>query len=151
MLNSQVLGEEIGRLAVDDAFSLGTTLSTDSEIKREGKASIRLSTAWPTTICLGEMQVPAVENAKLVYLAKVKSDKLEGSAFLEMWCQVGDGQFFSRSPDSAVTGTMDWKTLQTPFYLQPGQRATKVTLNIVVNGRGTVWVDDIRLAREALK
>jgi len=53
--------------------------------------------------------------------------------------------------NSFVAGTMDWKTLQTPFYLQPGQSAKKATLNIVINGKGTVWVDDIYLLKEPLK
>ena len=53
--------------------------------------------------------------------------------------------------ESVVSGTTDWKTLQTPFFLKEGQRATKVTLNIVINGKGTVWVDDVKLLKEPLK
>ena len=53
--------------------------------------------------------------------------------------------------NSAVTSTTGWKTLQTPFILQVGQKAKKVTLNIVINGKGTVWVDDIRLLKEPLR
>ena len=64
---------------------------------------------------------------------------------------VGGGQYFSRGMNSVVTGTMDWSTLQTPFFLQPGQSAKRVTLNIVIKGKGTVWVDDVHLAKEPLK
>jgi hypothetical protein len=46
---------------------------------------------------------------------------------------------------------MDWSTLQTPFFLQPGQSAKMVTLNIVINGKGTVWVDDVHLLKEPLR
>jgi hypothetical protein len=151
LLNSQALGDELGKLALDEASSLGTTVSTDFTIKQEGNGSIRISTKWPTTICLGEVQAPNVENAQIIYRARVKSEKLEGTAFLEMWCHVGGGQYFSRGMNSVVTGTMDWRTLQTPFFLQPGQSAQKATLNIVINGKGTVWVDDVHLVKEPLK
>jgi hypothetical protein len=144
-------GDPLGMLPLDDASSLGTTISTDLKIKQEGSGSIRISTVWPTTICLGEVQELNVENARIIYRAKVKSEKLAGAAFLEMWCHVGGGQYFSRGLNSVVKGTMDWTTLQTSFYLQPGQSAKKATLNIVINGKGTVWIDDIHLVKESLK
>jgi hypothetical protein len=144
-------GNELRKLSLDDASSLGTIVSTDPTVKKEGNGSIRISTLWPTTICLAEVQELNVENARLIYRAKVKSDKLEGTAFLEMWCNVGDGQYFSRGMNSVVTGTMDWRTLETPFFLQPGQSAKKGTLNIVINGKGTVWVDDVHLLKEPLR
>ena len=151
LLNTPVQGEELGRLALDDALSLGTTVSTDQTVSQDGNGSIRISTVWPTTICLGEVQRLNVENAQIIYRARVKSEKLEGTAFLEMWCHVGGGQYFSRGMNSVVSGTMDWRILQTPFFLQPGQRAKKATLNIVINGKGTVWVDDVHLLKEPLK
>ncbi len=147
----QARASELGKLALDDAASLGTTIATDPAVKQEGNGSVRISTAWPTTICLGEVPDLDVENAQLIYQARVRSEELEGTAFLEMWAHVGGGQFFSRGMNSLVTNTMDWKTLQTPFFLQPGQRAKKATLNIVINGKGTVWVDDVRLLKKPLE
>ncbi len=44
-----------------------------------------------------------------------------------------------------------WKVIETPFFLKAGERTEKVTLNLVINGTGTVWVDDIVLSREPLK
>ncbi|KPK30299.1 MAG: hypothetical protein AMK69_03770 [Nitrospira bacterium SG8_3] len=151
LLNTPVQGEELSRLALDDALSLGTTVSTDQKVSQDGNGSIKISTVWPTTICLGEVQRLNVENAQIIYRARVKSEKLEGTAFLEMWCHVGGGQYFSRGMNSVVSGTMDWRILQTPFLLKPGQRTKKVTLNIVINGKGTVWVDDVHLLKEPLK
>lgn len=151
LLMPSAQGNELRNLTLDNASTLGTTVSTDVTVKHEGNGSIRISTLWPTTICLGEVKGLDVENAKLVYRAKVKSEKLEGNAFLEMWCHVGGGQYFSRGMNSAVTGSMDWKTLQTPFFLQPGQKVNKATLNIVINGKGTVWVDDVHLLKKPLK
>ncbi|MBW1713568.1 MAG: hypothetical protein JRJ59_10510, partial [Deltaproteobacteria bacterium] len=85
------------------------------------------------------------------FQAKVKCRNLEGNAFLEMWCYFpGKGPFFSRGLKSVVTGTRDWTVLETPFLLKAGQKPTKVTLNIYINGWGTVWVDDIRLIKQPL-
>jgi hypothetical protein len=151
LLMASAQAEELLKLTLDDAGSIGTTLLTDPKVKLEGQGAIRISTLWPTTICLGEVSGLNVDNAKLVYKAKVKSENLKGKAFLEMWCHVGGGQYFSRGMNSAVTGTMNWKTLQTPFMLQAGQKANKVTLNIVINGSGTVWIDDLYLFKEPLK
>ncbi len=143
--------KELTKLRLDDAAAIGTTLSTDPEIKFEGKGAIKISTLWPTTICLGELSDLSIDNVKLVYQAKVKSENLAGTAFLEMWCHVGGGQYFSRGMNSVVTGTMNWKTLETPFILQPGQKAERIILNIVINGKGTVWIDDLHLLEEPLR
>jgi len=85
-----------------------------------------------------------------LYKAKVKSD-LDGSAFLEMWVHVGGGRYFSRGMNDVVSQKTDWKLIQTPFIFQKGQRPDKVTLNLVINGKGAVWIDDIVLIQEPLK
>ncbi|MGD2098692.1 MAG: hypothetical protein PVG35_14005 [Desulfobacterales bacterium] len=141
---------EILKLNLDRADALGTIVSADQKVKFEGNGSIRVSTKWPTTICLDQISELNVENTRLVYQAKIKSENLEGTAFLEMWCKVGSGQYFSRGLASTVSGTTDWQTISTAFILNKGQMAQTVTLNLVINGLGTVWVDDIRLAEKPL-
>lgn len=142
--------EELMKLKLDDAATLATTIQTDTQVKTEGKGSIRITTQWPTTICLGQVDGLNLENAKLVYQAKIKSD-LAGTAFLEMWVQVGTGQYFSKGMNDLASGKSDWKTIQTPFFFQKGQKPDRVTLNLVINGKGTVWIDDLVLAKEPLK
>jgi len=118
-------------------------------VKVEGKGAIKITTQWPTTICLAEVNGLNVENAKFVYKARVKSD-LDGTAFLEMWAHIGGGQYFSKGMNDVVSKKTDWKVIQTPFLFQKGQRPDKVTLNLVINGKGTVWIDDIILSKEPL-
>jgi hypothetical protein len=43
------------------------------------------------------------------------------------------------------------KQIEAPFFLKAGQKPEKITLNLVINGTGTVWIDDIVLAKEPLK
>jgi hypothetical protein len=150
ILISSAGGQELQRLSLDSTSSLGTMVSTDPVVKKEGKGSIKISTPGPTNICLGVVQPLNVENARLIYQATVKSENLEGTAFLEMWCEVGGRRYFSRGMNSTVAGTMDWQVLQTPFFLQAGQKVNRVTLHIVLNGKGIVWVDDVVLLKKPL-
>lgn len=144
-----VPAEELETISLDDAAVIGTTIRTDTEVKVEGQAAVRITTLHPTLVCLGEVAGPDIEGATLIFSARVKS-ALEGSAFLEMWAHLAGGQYFSRGMNSVVDGHADWAVIQTPFIFQKGQKPDKVTLNIVINGKGTVWVDDIVLAKEPL-
>jgi hypothetical protein len=150
LLVASASAQELKKLNLDDASLIGTTIQTDSQVKAEGKGSVKITTRWPTTICLGEVSGLDVENATLIYRAKVKSD-LDGTAYLELWAHVGGGQFFSRGMNDVVSQKTDWKTIQTPFIFQKGQKPDKVTLNLIINGKGTVWVDDVVLSKERLK
>lgn len=134
-------------LSLDDASSATPRIEVDTQVKVEGQSSLKITTQWPTTICLGEIVAPNIDNGKLVYSAKVKT-ALVGSALLEMWAQVGGGRYFSRNMDDAVSQNTEWKTIKTPFIFQKGQKPEKVTLNLVINGTGTVWIDDIILSKE---
>jgi hypothetical protein len=150
LIANPVMGEELKRISLDDTTGLGMTIQSDPGVKTEGKGSIKITTLWPTVVCLGEVSAIDIENAKLVYSAKVKSD-LDGAAFLEMWVNVAGGQYFSKGMNDMVSQKTDWKTIQTPFIFEKGQKPEKVTLNLVINGKGTVWVDDIVLSKEPLK
>ncbi len=150
VVGGSAYAQDLKRLNLDDASVIGTTIQTDTQVKAEGKGSIKVTTQWPTTICLGEVTGLNIEDAKLVYKARVKSD-LDGTAFLEMWAHVGGGQYFSRGMNDTVKQKTDWKIIQTPFLFQKGQKPDKVTLNLVINGKGTVWIDDIILSKEPLK
>jgi hypothetical protein len=142
--------EDLKKLSLDDSSAIGTRIQTDTQVKAEGKGSIKITTQWPTTICLGEVTGLNIEGAKLVYRARVKSD-LDGMAFLELWAHVGGGQYFSKGMNDVVSQKTDWKTIQTPFLFQKGQKPDKVTLNVVINGKGTLWIDDVVLSKEPLK
>ena len=95
--------QELKRLNLDDPAALGLNIQADASTKVEGKAAIKITTAWPTTVCIGEVSGLDIEEATLVYMARVKND-LEGSAYLEMWAHVGGGQYFSRGMNDAVSG-----------------------------------------------
>ena len=68
-----------------------------------------------------------------------------------MWCRFpGKGEFFSRGLQSPLTGTTDWTTEETAFFLKKGENPDNVKLNLVINGSGTAWIDDVRLLKGPL-
>ena len=147
---AQANAEELAKLGLDDTSHLGPKIELDASNKIEGNASIKISTEGPSTVYLGQIDNLDVENSQLVYSAKVKTE-LQGSAYLEMWVQVGKDQYFSRGMNNSQKGAANWKTIKTPFMLQKGQKATKAILNLVINGSGQAWIDDIVLSKEPLK
>ncbi len=143
---------ELAAFPVDDLENLvqqgKILLDSDSH---DGNGSLSLTVDTSTTIRLYETGDIDIEDAMLVYQASVKSRNLNGMAYLEMWCVFEDGrEFFSRGLNSPWTGDIPWSTVQTPFFLKQGQNPVNVRLNLVVDGSGTVWIDDLRLLRAPL-
>jgi hypothetical protein len=120
----------------------------DRQISSDGNGALRITAAHPMTVRLYETGNLDVENATLFYQAKLRSENLEGKAYLEMWCHFpAKGEFFSRALQSPLSGSADWVSQETPFFLKKGENPDNVKLNLVIDGKGTVWIDDIRLLR----
>jgi hypothetical protein len=143
---------EVAAFPADDLerlVSQGKILLDGDSHDGNGSLSVTVDTA--TTIRLYETGDIDIEDAMLVYQASVKSRNLSGMAYLEMWCVFEDGrEFFSRGLNSPWTGDIPWSTVQTPFFLKKGQNPVNIRLNLVIDGSGTVWIDDIHLLRAPL-
>jgi len=125
-----------------------TEIQIDKNISDDGNGSIRIEAAEPLVIQLYSIDDVSVEETQVVYEANVKSERLNGQAYLEMWCVFKDkGEYFSRGFDSVISETSDWKTIRTVFNLKKGEIPDQIKLNVVVNGIGTVWIDDIHLSK----
>ncbi|HVO81780.1 MAG TPA: hypothetical protein VMT28_13675 [Terriglobales bacterium] len=128
-----------------------TGVQLDTDISSDGRGALRIDAKEPMTVPLFEVTGLDVDNATLLYQAILQSEGLDGKAYLEMWVRFpGKGEFFSRGLDQAVTGSMSWKTTTIPFFLKAGEKPDLVRLNVVVQGKGRVWVDDILLLRSPL-
>jgi hypothetical protein len=121
-------------------------------ISSDGRGALRMTAAEPTTVQLFEVEDIDIENARLIYQARVRTEDVEGHVYLEMWCHFpGQGEFFSRGLQAALKGTTEWTAVETPFLLQKGQRPDRVKLNLVIDGKGTAWIDDIHLIKGPLQ
>jgi len=141
---------ELKRFPIDkmDGIITQTGIQIDRQISSDGNGSLRIEATQPTTIRLFETGDIDIENARLIYQAKVRTENIEGRVYLEMWCCFpGRGEFFSRDLVTPLSGTTEWTTEETSFFLKAGENPDNVKLNLVINGKGTAWIDDIRLLK----
>lgn len=144
---------ELRRFALDNTEGLITQsgVRIDEQISSDGNGSLRIEAMEPTTIRLFETGDIDIENARLIYQAKVRTENVEGRVYLEMWCHFpGKGEFFSKGLMNPLSGTNDWTAAETPFLLKKGENPDNVKLNLAIDGKGTVWIDDIRLLKGPL-
>ncbi|MGD8499336.1 MAG: DUF4190 domain-containing protein [Phycisphaerales bacterium] len=145
---------QLRQFALDDTEGLITQsgVGIDGRISSDGNGSLRIEANESTTVRLFETGDLDIENASLTYQAKVRTENVEGQVYLEMLCHFpGKGEFFSRGLASPLTGTTDWTAVETPFFLKTGENPDNVKLNLVIDGKGTVWIDDIRLLKGTFK
>ena len=145
---------EVKYFPVDDLNGIisQTGVFLDKNISKDGNGSLRITVTEPTVIRLYETGDIDVENVRLIYKANIRTEDVKGKAYLEMWCSFpGKGEFFSRALHSPLSGSNDWTLQETPFFLKKGENPANVKLNIVINGTGTVWIDDIHLMKGPLK
>jgi len=128
-----------------------TDVSIDKDISSDGKGSLKITATAPRIVRLFETGDLGVDNARLIYQARLKTQDVKGRVFLEMWCHFsGKGEFFSRGLDRPLSGTNEWTTEETPFFLQKGSKPDNIKLNLVIDSGGIVWIDDIKLLKAPL-
>jgi hypothetical protein len=131
-------------------------VTIDKKISSDGNGSLRIEATETTTVRLFETGDIDIENARLIYQARVRTENVEGQVYLEIRCRFsspgfpGIAESFSKGMANSLSGTTDWTTQETPFLLQKGENPDNVKLNLVIEGTGTVWIDDIRLIKGVL-
>jgi hypothetical protein len=93
------VGIELKRFPLDDTEGLltQTNVQIDKQISSDGNGSLRIETVKPTTIRLFETGDIDIENARLVYQARIRTENVDGRVYLEMLCHFpAKGEFFSK-------------------------------------------------------
>ena len=122
----------------------------DTQVTSDGNGSVKIIAEEPTTVRLFEVSEIEAEDTRLVYRARLRTEGVEGRVYLEMWCRFpGSGEFFSRALHSPMSGSVEWVSQEAPFFLEENQKPDLIKLNVVIDGTGTVWVDEVKLARSA--
>lgn len=145
---------ELKRFPVDSLEGIITqsAVQFDKEVSSDGNGSLKITATESAVVRLFELGDIDVENARLIYQARVRTEGVEGQVYLEMWCHFpGKGEFFSRGLQTPLTGTTNWATEETPFFLKKGENPDNVKLNLVINGKGTAWIDDVRVLKGPLE
>ncbi len=86
------------------------------------------------------------------YLVKgwIRYANVEVDGFIEMWSHFGERAFFSRTlsdggPMGEITGSREWRVFALPFVLAEGMKPDRLEVNLVLPGKGTVTIADLRL------
>ena len=120
----------------------------DPDVSQDGGGSLRVATGEEGgRLRLYRLDDVGPVEGSLLYTGFLKSRDLKGSAFFELWCHPTEGNpAFVRGFPRRVAGTSDWKPQELSFS-QPGtcRDPASVELNVVIQGAGTVWIDNLRL------
>ncbi|MGB6042796.1 MAG: hypothetical protein WBF93_06520 [Pirellulales bacterium] len=111
----------------------------------------------PAALELFEIHNPGITKDLYILSGRIQYDDVEGDAYLEMWSHFEDGsRYFSRTlaqsgPMQKITDSTAWREFQLPFYLgsDAGQvPPTRLAVNLVLPGKGTVYLSDVLLAEQ---
>ena len=124
----------------------------DRGISSDGNGSLMINTKEPITVELFELDDKDFGNQRLTYKAQMRSENLQstgemrGISYLELIAKFPDGQeLISRGPRVPLSGTTEWRPVETILYLDKGNSPERVKLNLIVEGEGKVWVDSVIL------
>jgi len=127
-------------------------VSIDNDMTSDGNGALFVDATSPVTVELFELDHENFKNKRLTFKAQMRSEDLKstedtrGISYIELIAAFPDGEeLMSRGPRVPVSGTTDWRLADTVLYLDSGHSPDSVKLNLVVEGQGKVWLDDINL------
>jgi hypothetical protein len=129
-----------------------SVVQIDRDITSDGNGSLRINASGPITIRLFDLGDPGIENARLTYRAKLRTENVQGRVYLEMLCDFTEtGEIISRGLQNSLTGTHSWLTREVSVSLEKGEHPDDVKINLIIDGKGVVWIDDIQVFKEPLR
>ncbi len=155
LIAAGLLATSVATAADRNPQMLKTFSTSDPTISKDLKATEEKSwvvnSSKPQIIRLFEVADPGVDDCTVTYRARLRSKGLNGQAYLEMWCRFpGKGEFFSRGLENPISGSNDWASYETPFFLKTGEQPDLIKLNLVIKGTGKIWIKDIELLKGPL-
>jgi len=98
---------------------------------------------------------PKMASHVYVLRGQIKYEGVEPIGFVEMWSHFGDNEaYFTRTlapqgPMGQLGGASDWREVALPFTSVPGKLPTKLVVNVILPGKGTVFVKPFTLSSVA--
>jgi hypothetical protein len=109
----------------------------------------------PTTVTVLTVDPPQIAGPRYRLRGQVRYDNVEGAGYLEMWNYFPDGdQYFSRTlaetgPMMKLHATSGWRSFELPFDATGAPPPTRLVLNVVLQGRGTVYLGPLELTEDS--
>jgi hypothetical protein len=110
----------------------------------------------PQTVTLLVLDDPGITQAQYAVTGQVRYEGVQGRGYLELWSHFPDGsRAFSRTLGRSgllqdLEGSSAWRPFSLPFLLAGRtDRPTRLVVNVVLPGRGTVYLGPLRLVQYA--
>ncbi|MEZ0276387.1 MAG: serine/threonine-protein kinase, partial [Roseimicrobium sp.] len=141
-------------LFTQEAASLAqvvTKISTDSGITKDGHGSLKIEAPQGATLTIAEQDGLETPPGGTIWCrAHLRCEGISGRAFLMVHLETASGALlYSKGEPQSVSGTEDWREVLIPIRLDAQSSIKKVRVNLIVQGPGTVWVDDIQITHES--
>jgi len=104
------------------------------------------------THSLASLEAPGVGGPVYALRGRVRSQGVEGIAYLEMWSDFGErGRFFSRTqaaagPMAGLSGDQEWREFLLPFFPEQ-MKPERLEINVVFPAGGKLWLDSLELVQ----
>jgi len=102
-------------------------------------------------VTVATVEKPPIKGPRYALTGQVRYEGVEGTGYLELWNHFPDGtQYFSRTlgdagPMMKLQGTSGWRPFMLPFDATGAPPPTKLVVNVVLPGRGVVYLGPVQL------
>jgi len=138
---------------VQDIVSSGS-----AQIDPESEDALLVNSQAKTEVKLFDIDGSGLGDKKLTYSARMRTQDLtatedtRGIAYLQMTVLFPDGEeLVARGPRVPLSGTTDWRSADTVLYVDNGGDPQSINLDLIVDGAGKVWVQDVKLSNRPLR
>ena len=128
------------------------------ELDTQNEGALLVDSEGRSEVILFVLDGAELGEKRLTYSATMSSEGLvatddtRGIAYLELTALFPDGQeLVARGPRVPLTGTTEWRRANTVLYVDKGTSPESVTLSLIVEGEGKVWIEDVKLLHRPLR
>lgn len=118
------------------------------------------TTNQPKTFSVLSLPNPGITSPSYAIDGQVRYEGVEGVGYLEMWSHFPEGKaYFTRAmaasgPLQSIQGSSEWRQFSLPFYVRDESgwlpdRPERLELNLVLQGKGTVFIRPVSLVQDA--
>lgn len=139
----------LGSFSCDDIAQVKTLISVDKQTTADGNGSIKVEAAQSALVTIADQKNLSVPKDNTLWCTlKVKCAGVKQRAYLEMWSEVAEGRrAFSKGLDQVLIGDSDWREIRLPMMVNADFTVSRALVNVVIEGPGTVWVDEIKFSK----
>lgn len=112
---------------------------------------LRVERGSEPTVTVLTIERPKITGSRYAVTGQVRYEGVDGDGYLELWNHFPDGsQYFSRTlgetgPMMKLHGTSGWRAFALPFDSTGAPPPSRLVLNVVLPGRGVVYLGPVTL------